>query len=313
MSLKGLSKAGLFHLLVIYIIWSTTYLAIRVGVRAGSGFTPFMFGTIRILIAGVIMLIWSAIARQRMRLTRRELLVMASSGLLLWVGGNGMVLLGEQRTDSHLAALFMASMPIWSAGASAVFDRKLPSPLLAGALLLGTSGIVLLSMPVILGGLRADLISLLELGLATVCWLSGMLVQNRFRTELPGTVSSGYQMLFGGLGYAGMVLILGEPIPHPTPEAWAALVYLIIFGSLIAFTSFVQALRLLPIQIVTTYSYVNPVLAILLGWLILGEHITPWAAGGAAVILLGVTGVFRALSEGQNTRPAKNKVQDDPA
>jgi len=293
MSLKGLNKSGLLHLLVIYIVWSTTYLAIRVGVREGSGFPPFMFGATRILTAATIMLVWSAITRQRLRLTRRELLVMASSGILLWTGGNALVLLAEQRADSHLAALFFASMPIWSAGASAILDRKLPSPLLAVSLLMGTGGIILLSAPSIMGGLRADLVSLVEMAAATICWTAGLVVQSRNRVELPATVSSGYQMLFGGMGFVVLLLLTGEGLPRPTFNAWMALIYLIFVGSIIAFTSFIQAVRLLPVEIVTTYSYVNPVLAMLLGWLILGEHITPWSVAGAVVILLGIAGVVR--------------------
>ena len=90
-----------------------------------------------------------------------------------------------------------------------------------------------------------------------------------------------------------LVLIFREPLPSPNPQAWAAFGYLVVFGSLLAFTAFVQALRLLPAKIVITYSYVNPVIAVFLGWVILGESITIWTIAGASLVLLGVTGVFR--------------------
>ena len=99
-----LSKTGLFHLLVVYIVWGSTYLAIRVSVRSGSGFTPFAFGAMRTLTAGTILLVLAALTRQNLHLTRKEFLNLAGSGLLLWLGGNGLVSFAEQRANSGLAA-----------------------------------------------------------------------------------------------------------------------------------------------------------------------------------------------------------------
>jgi len=94
--------------------------------------------------------------------------------------------------------------------------------------------------------------------------------------------------------FGAAALITGEPLPAPTPSALGAWAYLVIFGSVVAFTAYVIALRSLPTRIVTTYSYVNPILAVVLGWIILGERITLWTVAGAALVLIGVTGVFRA-------------------
>jgi len=102
--------------------------------------------------------------------------------------------------------------------------------------------------------------------------------------------------LFGGIFFALIALIVREPLPTPTTEAWLAWGYLVIFGSVIAFTSFVTALQILPTRLVTTYSYVNPVIAVLLGWLILGEPITYWTIAGGVLVLIGVTGIYRASS-----------------
>jgi len=106
-------------------------------------------------------------------------------------------------------------------------------------------------------------------------------------------VSSGYQQLFGGIFFVVIALIVGEKLPTPTTEAWMAWGYLVVFGSLLAFTSFVSALQLLPTSLVTTYAYVNPVIAVLLGWLILREAITPWTVAGGLLVILGVMGIFR--------------------
>ena len=90
-----------------------------------------------------------------------------------------------------------------------------------------------------------------------------------------------------------MILLSGEPLPSPSPSAWLAWGYLVVFGSLLAFTAYVRALQMLPTDVVMTYGYVNPVIAVVLGWLILGEPITSWTIGGAMLVLLGVAGVFR--------------------
>ena len=175
-----------------------------------------------------------------------------------------------------------------------VLDWKAPSGLLIGSLLIGFAGIVLLSVPVLTSGVRADLWSLIALLLAGLSWGSGTVLQSRKPVRLASRVSSGYQQIFAGLGFVLVALLIREPRPDPVPEAWLAWGYLVLFGSVFAFTSFVQALRLLPINVAMTYAYVNPVIAMILGWLILREPITGWTLGGAALVLLGVAGIFRA-------------------
>jgi drug/metabolite transporter (DMT)-like permease len=107
-------------------------------------------------------------------------------------------------------------------------------------------------------------------------------------------VSASYQLLFGAAGFTLVALIAGEPRPAPTGDAWIAWAYLVVFGSLVGFTSFVQALHLLPMSLVTTYAYVNPVIALILGRTILDEPITATTIAGAALVISGVAGVFRA-------------------
>ncbi len=287
------SRIGVIYLLIVYIVWGSTYLAIRVAVREGAGFAPFMLGTLRATTAGILLLGWSYFTGKRLWLSRKEFLTVAASGLLLWVGGNGLVTFGEQRADSGIAALIVAGVPMWVALFDAINRRKMPTLFLVAALLLGLAGIVLLSMPLILSGLRADMISVIALVGAAITWALGTYIQARNPTRLSPTVNSGYQLLFGGIGFAVTALLLGEPLPHPIPIAWLAWAYLVVFGSLIGFTSYTQALRLLPTNIVTTYSYVNPIIAVILGSLILSEKITHWTIIGAIFILLGVAGVFR--------------------
>lgn len=220
--------------------------------------------------------------------------MLAASGVLLWLGGNGLVTFAEQRAESGLAALMVASMPIWSALIEAVVDRRWPSRQFAIPLLIGFSGILVLSVPSLGSGNRADTIALIALIVATITWAIGSVLQARKKVNLKPQVSAAFQMLFGALGFAIVVQLVGEPLPNPTGEAWAAWVYLVVFGSIIAFSSYVTALNKLPTRIVMTYSYVNPVLAVFLGWLILDEAVTGWTIAGSVLVLLGVTGVFRA-------------------
>jgi len=298
-----LSTIGLFHLIVVYIVWGSTYLAIRVGVRPGSGFTPFIFGAMRGLTAAIILLALAALTHQRLHLTRKEFINLAGSGLLLWLGGNGLVLFAEQRVNSGLAALILAGVPIWVAIFNAFAAHKIPSLMVVGALLIGMAGIILLSMPLLLSGVKADFLSVILILTASISWSGGTWLQSRAKTDLAPGVSSGYQMFFGGIGFALTALVLKEPLPTPIPEAWLAWSYLVVFGSLLAFTSFIQALRMLPTNIVTTYSFVNPIIAVFLGWAILGEQVTYWTIAGAALILLGVAGAFRAHRHETNPHP----------
>jgi len=203
-------------------------------------------------------------------------------------------MLAEQRADSGLAALVIASTPIWASTLEAVVDRKMPSTLLIGGLLVGLSGIVVLSMPMILSGLQGDILSVVALLLAALSWSAGTVFQGKRKINLAPEVSSGYQLLFGGVGFALTALLLQEPAPRPIAEAWWALGYLVLFGSVFAFTSYVKVIRLLPVRIAVTYSYVNPIIAVILGWIILDERITLWTVAGAALVLMGVAGVFRS-------------------
>lgn len=289
---SALDPIGLANLFVVYLVWSSTYLAIRIAVREGSGFPPFTMAFMRAILGGVILLLFSYLTRHRIRLTRQELFVVAVSGILLWVGGNGLVTFAEQRAESGLAALLVAASPIWAAVIEAIVDRKLPSRQLVLALLIGFGGIALLTAPALMTGVEADVIAVIALLSAPITWASGSVLQARRPVKLSPRVSSAYQMLFGAVAFLVPIVLLKEPLPAPAQDAWLAWLYLVIFGTL-AFISYVTALSRLPTRIVMTYAYVNPVLAVLLGHFVLGEDITIWTVGGSLLVLLGVTGIFR--------------------
>jgi drug/metabolite transporter (DMT)-like permease len=214
-----------------------------------------------------------------------------------------MVVLAERQVDSNIAALIISSTPIWVATIDTVLDSRLPSKQVLLSLLIGFMGILTLSYPVLSSGIRADLLSILALLLASLSWSSGLVLQTRKPVSLGRRVSSGYQQLFGGIFFAGIALVVGESLPNPIPQAWLAWGYLVIFGSIIGFTSFVSALQMLPTRLVTTYAYVNPVIAVFLGWIILGEMISIWTITGGILVLVGVAGIYRD-SKSTLARPA---------
>jgi drug/metabolite transporter (DMT)-like permease len=301
--------AGLLHLLVVYVVWGSTYLAIRVAVRPDTGFPPFALGALRLIVAGAVLLAWGLWKKWRLRLTKSEAITLAAAGLLLWPCANGLVNLAEQRVDSGYAALLVATVPIWTALIDALVDRRRPSWRFAASLGVGFAGVGLLSVPRLLAADSADALSVVLLLVAPVTWAAGSVLQKRRPVGTTPVVSSGYLLLFGSLGFAAVSLAMREPLPTPSAAAWGAWAYLVVAGSIAAFTSFVRALRLLPTGVVMTFAYVNPVIAVLLGAVILGERISPVAVGGMALILLGVWGVLggrgRALRSGATASPGR--------
>ena len=288
-----LPLAGMLNLLVTYIVWGSTYLAIRVAVREGAGWGPFWLGAARVLAAALVLFLLNRLRGARLRPTRGELGVVAATGLLLWVGGNGGVNWAETRIDSGLAALIVGTMPMWVAIIESHLDRRPPSLLLAGSLVTGFAGLVVLTIPKLRDGVTSDLLGIAVVVCAAVSWGFGSILVNRCKLALDPVVMAGWQQLFGGVGFVVLALAVREPLPHPTPQAWAAWAYLVLFGSLLAYTSFVYALRLLPTTVVMTYAYVNPVIAVLLGWLILSEPISGYTLAAMVLIVAGVYGVFR--------------------
>lgn len=288
---SGLPWLGIAHLLVLYVVWSTTYLAIKVAVAPGGGFPPWAMAGTRLFCAGLMLLAIARVRGRSIRLTRRDVWIIAATGFLLWIGGNGLVTWAEQYADSSYAALLVGAMPIWGAVMEGVLDRRRPSTTLIGALLVGFLGVAVLTVPRLLDSTGADLMAVVALLFAPLAWGAGALVQSRRSVSVSSLVSAGWQQVFGGAMFLVLAVATREPLPHPTPLAFAGWAYLVVVGGL-AFFSFVLALQLLPARMVFTYAYVNPVGAAFLGWWLLHEPITPWTVLGAALVILGVAGVF---------------------
>lgn len=294
---------GYFHLVVIYIVWGSTYLAIRYTVREGSGFAPFALGASRLLVGCVLVFLIAKLARKSFRMPRRVMLALMTSSLFLWLGGNGLVVWASQHADSSYAAVLMGAIPIWIVLIESFLDRKRPTFLLIVFLVLGFSGIVVMSWPNLREADPADFWSMVALIFAPIFWAAGTVIQKRRVKNLSPWVNSGFQQLYGGLGFLILSVLFREPLPTPNTEAWIAWGYLVVFGSVLAFTSYILAVQLLPIRVVMTYPYVNPIIAIILGVVFLREVFTPWATFGSIMILLSVFGIFQVIFSKRSKPP----------
>ena len=233
------------------------------------------------------------IQNQTIRLTKEEWIVLSISGLALWWGGNGLVAIAETTVPSGYAALIISCTPIWVTIIESILDKKRPTTFLVISLLVGVAGIAVLNWPAIRTGNLSDLRGAFLLIIAGLSWAAGSIYQKRKNIQTTPEINSAVQQFTGGIALLITSFILSEPVMNPVPSAWWAWWYLIIFGSVIAFTSFVKALKLLPPNIVFTYAFVNPVVAVILGFFILNEPITQWTLSGAGLVLVGVLGVFK--------------------
>lgn len=282
---------------IVYIVWGSTYLAIRVVVET---LPPFLSGGVRFLIAGTILYAFLAIKRgvSTIRVTRRELVSCALIGTALLFGGNGLVLVAEQQIASGLAALLIATVPLW-----VILLRKLTGENVSRGTLFGVAvgfvGIALLVLPGE-STTGAETTGVILLLIAALSWASGSFISGKLTLPKDPFTSTAVQMMCGGLSLTIAGLVTGEMVSLDIAEfssasLWAQL-YLITIGSWLAFTAYVWLLQNAPISKVATYAYVNPVIALFLGWIILSETITPLMLVGATVIVASVAGIVRRES-----------------
>src|SRR5437868_2226111 len=285
----------------VYLIWGPTYLAIAIAVQT---LPPLLSAGLRFSVAGLILLGVIAV-RSRLRVDGRQILGATTVGLLLLVGGNGFVVLAERTVPSGLAALIIASVPLWIVVFRRIAgDRIHPSTFIGVAV--GFAGVAFLVVPRGSGG-SADAGGLLLLLVASVSWALGTFLAPRLRMPADALLSTGIQQLAGGIILLALGAAMGE-LGGLAPSAWSAnsllaLGYLIVFGSLVAFTAYSWLLQHAPVSLVSTYAYVNPVVAVFLGAFILAEPVTPSIAIGAAIIVAAVA--FIITREGARQRAAR--------
>jgi len=276
-------------LATIYVVWGSTYLAIRVGLRT---MPPMLMAGTRFLAAGGILYAW-AIRRGNIvtdRPGRRQWAAAAIVGGLLFLGGNGGVTLAETRLPSGITALLIATMPLWMAVLSRLFlGARLP-PLAVAGLVLGFAGTAVLVRPT--GLQHLDLTGVAIALTAALCWASGSLAMTRVALPSRLSVSTAIQMLAGGAFMIVLGVARGELARvHPAQislGAAAALAYLVVVGSLVGFSTYTWLLATTRTPLISTYAYVNPVVAVLLGWMFLNERLTAQTLAASSLIVVAV-------------------------
>ncbi len=302
-------------LTLVYMAWGTTYLAIRDGVQT---LPPGLFAGTRVALAGAVVLAFVAVTGGAVRLSARDALLAWLSGAVMFVGGNGLLTYAERTVPSGVAAVLAATTPLWMALLEAAWPRgeRLTVRGWLG-LLLGVAGVALLASEQLLtppGAVLLDAGPLLVLGSA-VAWAAGSFLSCHGWSQGLHLTAAAYQMLFGGGSMAAAALAIGEG-SRLTPECltWGAVgafFYLLVVGSLVGFLAFNWLLGHAPAALAGTYAYVNPVVALLVGWLLAGERPSAAVLGGVAVILLGVAlvrlGGVRPAGEQESGRRGEGK------
>ena len=282
-------------LLIVYVVWGSTYLAIRV---VDETMPPLLAAGARHVSAGVIIFVLLLITKGpgALRLSRAEWFGAGFVGLALLLGGNGLVMLGERDVPSGLAALIIAVVPLFVVLMRRVFGERVASGTYVGVLG-GFVGMAVLIVPHGLSG-ETNVVAMLMLVGASLSWAIGSYFSTRLTLPRDPLASTGAQMLVGGTSLAIVGTLAGEwglvHVDRFSTDSVVALVYLIIFGSVVAYTAYTWVLQHATVSRVSTYAYVNPVVAIVLGALILNESVDVWILIGAAIIVVAVALVIRA-------------------
>ncbi len=308
---KGSPASGLAiwsAMIALYIVWGSTYLAIRFVVET---MPPFLAAGFRFLIAGAVLYAFSRLRGQKAS-ARVEWRSAAIVGLFLIVGGNGSVMWAEQRVSSGIAALMIASVPLWIAFLDTVRPGgQRPNRWVIMSVIAGFIGIIILIGPsqMVGSGDRVDLLGVAVLLFAAFSWAIGSLYNRGAQLPDSPLLATGMQMLVGSLGLIILGTIVGEwsqvePASFST-NSLIGLVFLIIFGSWVGFLSYIWLLRVAPTTLVSTYAYVNPLVAILLGNLLAGEALTPRILLAALFILGSVVVITMTQQVGSKTSPVE--------
>ena len=300
-------------LITVYIVWGSTYLAIRFAIET---IPPFLMAGTRFTIAGLVLYTWRRLAGDPSP-SRREWISAGIVGLLLLLVGNGGVTWAEQTVNSGIVALLIGTVPLWVVLVEALRPGgRLPGWQGMAGVLLGVGGIFILVNPWASGsGVRLDLAGAIVVLLAAAFWAIGSVYSRSAPLPQSPLMGTGLEMLVGG----GALLLLGAFTGEWSQVNWMAIstksilgvAYLIVFGSLIGYASYTWLLRVAPTSLVSTYAYVNPLIAILMGNILAQEPVTPQIILAAAVIMGAVVLINLAHAPQAKLEPALAVVESN--
>ncbi len=310
--MAALRGKALVAYLLVCVFWGSTYLAIRIGV---AELPPFLFAGVRFVVAGALLGAGALAFGDRLPRDRTVWRTNAIAGVLLFAGGNAFVVWAEQFTPSGVASVFVVTVALWMA----FFDASLPGgrAVLGWRVVLGLA-IGFVGSTLLVGAtprelLAADLRGPVALTLASASWALGSIYYKRRPSDTSPYMAAAIQMFAGGAVVSLGGLALGEAAAWRfSARGMGAMVYLMVFGSIIGFTAYVYALRHAPATIVGTYAYVNPIIAVLLGWLVLDEEVTG-RTFAAMTLILGAVAWIQLAHRAGVVKPAVGAGDRPPA
>ena len=294
----------------VYLAWGSTYLAIRYAVET---LPPFLMAAVRFLIAGTILYAWARL-RGAPRPEPRHWRATTVIGGLLLLGGNGAVVWSELRIASGLAALLVAMVPVWMVLGDTLWQGSArPGPKVISGLLLGFGGLALLAGPSeLMGSQRVDLLGMGVLVLGSISWAVGSIYSRMAPLPRSSVLVTAMEMLCGAVLLAIAGLVTGEAsvvsLHSASPKSLMAVLYLVVVGSLVGFNAYIWLLGVTTPARASTYAYVNPVVALFLGWALAREPLTLRTLASAAVILVGVALII-ADSSGRRPGPSSGAAE----
>ncbi|MGH9519399.1 MAG: EamA family transporter, partial [Terriglobales bacterium] len=282
----------------IYAFWGSAYLAMKAGLAT---IPPLVLAGSRLLLAGSLMGGFALLQGQRP--ARQHWRPLLATAALLFLGGHGLLYWGQTRISSGLAAVLFATIPLWMVLLEGLSSSgiRLGWRTLSG-LLLGSVGVLLLVGPSrLLGAGRVDLVGAAAITVAALCWALGSLYATRAALPPSGALAGGLEMLLGGGLLLVLATVLGEfhgfQLGQVSAGSWTAIGYLVLFSSMIGFSCYLWLLKVASPARVSTYAYINPLVAVGLGWALAGEAITPRTLGAIALLLMAVVLIVRAQSK----------------
>jgi len=304
----GSTKIGIVAAFAaIYLVWGSTYLALALALQSFPPF--FLMGTRCLVGAGLLFLV--ARSEERVVPSMQQWGVAVLCGMLFFVGCHGVLAFAQQRVPSGFAAILLATIPLWIVVLQAILPGETrPTPKEFGYLVVGVAGVALIAWREAAGAGSVAAFDILLLVGAALSWAAGTIFSRRQPGKLSPATMSSMELLVGGIALLLVSAQRGEldvvASASITLTALAGWLYLTLAGTLVAFGAYVWLLKKVSTTLVTTYTFVNPVIALLLGWGFMGEQLTPWMLAGTVLVVLSVSGVL--LTQATSEAPTRQRL-----
>ncbi|MDQ0510405.1 DMT family transporter [Ancylobacter amanitiformis] len=289
------------HLVIIYVVWGGSYLAVKVSLSGPAAITVLQLQSSRLWCASLLL---GAVTLARYGWpplpNRRDLALCAVSGLFMWMGGNGLATLAARHASSSFIVMMMGAIPLWACLLDLIIGRTIPSLRVVLGILLGLAGLFLVVSPALLETHRAIIepgytgFTILLVVAAGLSWSLGTIIQRPLMRRIRPDWAASFQMFVSAIVLSSLALYESAPLPvDPSTRQWLAFGFLTVFASVIGLSSYLKVLTSFSPVVASTFAYVNPIVGVLLGWMILGEELSAVSLLGLAVVLASIAIVLR--------------------